>query len=43
MWHIKKEDKEYLIPVIPPVVKEVDIDTGIIKIIALKGIFDDED
>lgn len=43
VWHIKRNDKEYLIPVIPPVVKEVDIDAGVIKIIALKGIFDDED
>ena len=43
VWHIKKNDKEYLIPVIPPVVKEVDIEAGEIKIIALKGIFDDED
>ncbi len=43
VWHIKKGEKEYLIPVIPPVVKEVNVDTGVIKITALKGIFDDED
>lgn len=43
VWHIKRNDREYLIPVIPPVVKDVDIEAGIIKIIALKGIFDDED
>lgn len=43
VWHIKKGDKEYLIPVIPPVVKYVDVDTGVIKITALEGIFDDED
>ena len=43
VWHIKNNDKEYLIPVIPSVVKSVDIDKGEIKIIALEGIFDDED
>ncbi len=43
VWHIKNGDKEYLIPNIPPVVKEVNVDTGVIKITALKGIFDDED
>lgn len=43
VWHIKRNEKEYLIPVIPPVVKDVDVDNGVIKIIALKGIFDDED
>ncbi len=43
VWHIKKGDKEYLIPVIPPVVKEVDVDAGVIKITALEGIFDNED
>ncbi len=43
VWHIKKDDKEYLIPVIPPVVKEVNVDTGVIRITALQGIFDDED
>ena len=44
VWHIKAEDgREYLIPAIPPVVIDVNVETGIIKIRPLKGIFDDED
>lgn len=43
VWHIKNGDKEYLIPVIPDVVKRVDIDEEKIFITPLKGIFDDED
>ena len=43
VWHIKRNGKEYLVPVIPPVVKEVDVDSGVIKITPLKGIFYDED
>ena len=43
VWHITKDGKEYLIPAIPDVVDSVDIDTGIIKIRPLRGIFDDED
>ena len=44
VWHIKADDgKEYLIPTIPPVVIDVNVETGIIKIRPLKGIFDDED
>ena len=42
VWHIKQGDKEYLIPSIPDVVINVDIDNGVIKIRPLKGIFDDE-
>ena len=38
VWHIQKGEKEYLIPVIPSVVKT---QNGIIKITPLKGIFDD--
>ena len=43
VWHIKNDGKEYLIPAIPPVVIDVNVETGIIKIRPLKGIFDDED
>lgn len=44
VWHITGEnDREYLIPAIPPVVIETDVVAGIIKIRPLKGIFDDED
>ncbi len=44
VWHIKTvEGEEYLIPVIPQVVTDVDVASGIIKIRPLKGIFDYED
>lgn len=43
VWHIKRGDKEYLIPNIPDVVKNVDIDAERIEIKPLGGIFDDED
>ena len=44
VWHIKdSEGKEYLIPAIPPVVIDTDVEKGIIKIRPLKGMFDDED
>ena len=42
VWHIKRENKEYLIPSIPDVVINVDIDEGKVLIRPLKGIFDDE-
>lgn len=44
VWHIKTDEgKEYLIPAIPPVVIDVNVEKGIIKIRPLKGIFDNED
>lgn len=44
VWHITgKQSKEYLIPVIPQVVKSTDVANNIIRIKPLKGIFDDED
>ncbi len=43
VWHIKNGDKEYLVPAIDEVIADVDINTDIIKIRPLKGIFDDED
>lgn len=43
VWHIKSCDKEYLVPAIPDVIVSVDINTDIIKIRPLKGIFDNED
>lgn len=42
VWHITKDNKEYLIPAIPSVVIDTDVMTGIIKIRPLRGIFDDE-
>ena len=35
-------NKNYLIPVIKDVVREIDIDNGVLKIRPLRGIFDDE-
>lgn len=43
VWQIKNGEKEYLIPAIPDVIVNVDIDNDIIKIRPLKGIFDNED
>ncbi len=43
VWHITKDDKEYLVPVIDEVVVSVDVDNAKIVIKPLKGIFDDED
>lgn len=43
VWHIKKGEKEYLVPAIPDVVIDVDINNDVVKIKPLKGIFDDED
>lgn len=43
VWHIKDEtSREYLIPAIPDVVISTDVDSGIIKIRPLRGIFDEE-
>lgn len=43
VWHIRDEnEKEYLIPAIPPVVISTDVVSGIIRIRPLKGIFEDE-
>ncbi|MBQ2933986.1 MAG: 16S rRNA processing protein RimM [Clostridia bacterium] len=43
VWHIKRGETEYLVPAIPDVIINVDIDNDVIKIRPLKGIFDDED
>jgi 16S rRNA processing protein RimM len=43
VWHIKRGEKEYLIPNIPDVVITVSIDDERVEIRPLKGIFDDED
>ncbi len=42
VWHIEKDDKEYLVPAIPPVIIDVKVDDEIVVIRPLKGIFDDE-
>lgn len=44
VWHVTDESgKEYLLPAIPPVVIDTDIDSGMILIRPLRGIFDDAD
>ena len=43
VWHIKRGEKEYLIPCIDEVVISVDIDAEKVVIRPLKGIFEDED
>lgn len=43
VYTIKNNDKEYMIPAIADVVKSTDIENKIMRIIPLKGLFDDED
>lgn len=43
VWHIKKDEKEYLIPAIPDVVILTDVENEKVLIRPLKGIFEDED
>ncbi len=42
VWHIKKDDKEYLVPAIAEVLVKVNPKENHIEIRPLKGIFDDE-
>jgi 16S rRNA processing protein RimM len=43
VWHIVRDGKEYLVPAIPEVLVDVDIENEKVIIRPLKGIFDDED
>ena len=43
VWHIKNNDKEYLVPRIDAIKANVDFENNKIEILPLKGIFDDED
>ncbi len=43
VWHISRNDKEYLVPAIDDVIVSVDIEKQALVIRPLKGIFDDED
>lgn len=43
VWHITRGGKEYLIPAIPQVVSQVNVEQDEVRILPLKGIFEDED
>ena len=43
VWHIVKDGKEYLVPAIPDVIVDVNIEESKVVIRPLKGIFDNED
>lgn len=43
VYHVKKDDREYLIPAIKQVVIKTDIENGQLVIRPIKGLFDDED
>ena len=43
VWHINRDNKEYLVPAIDEVIVSVEIEAERIVIRPLKGIFDDED
>ena len=43
VYHVQTATGEVLIPAVPLIVKEVDVDGGVIKITPIGGLFDDED
>lgn len=43
VYQVTKDGKDYLIPAIPQVIIDTDIENGIMKIEPMKGIFDNED
>lgn len=43
VYHIKTPKGEVLMPAVPLIVKEVDVDGGVIRITPIGGLFDDED
>lgn len=44
VWHVTDDaGEEYLLPAIPPVVIETDVEKNVVRIRPLKGIFDDAD
>ena len=43
VYHCKTTTGEVLIPAVPLIVKEVDVDGGAVKITPIGGLFDDED
>ncbi len=43
VYEITRDDKRFYAPVIDEVVREIDVESGYVKISPMKGIFDDED
>ena len=43
VWQVTKEGKDYLVPAIAEVVRDVDVEAGRVVLRPMKGIFDDED
>ncbi len=43
VYHVKTATGEVLIPAVPLIIKDVDIDGGVIRITPIGGLFDDED
>ena len=43
VYHVKTATGEVLIPAVPEIVREVDIDGGAVYITPIKGLFDDAD
>ena len=43
VYHMDKDGKEVLIPAIPDVVRRIDAEADEVRIIPIKGLFDDED
>ncbi len=41
IWHIEKDGKEYLLPSVPEVVAEVDVEACVAKIRPMRGIFEE--
>lgn len=42
VYHIKSDEKEYLIPAIPDVIEKIDLDDGKMYIHKMKGLFDED-
>ena len=40
VYHMDKGGREVLIPVIPPIVKRVDVDAGVVEIHVMEGLFE---
>ncbi len=43
VYHVKTPKGEVLIPAVPLIINEVDVDGGVIRITPIGGLFDDED